>query len=87
MKHAKMFVGTFLSLILTVSCSESRIVPVEQLPAAAKIYVEKTFPGRDIVYVKEDPGLFNTKYEVQLMDGTEIEFDKDGTPLDIDLND
>ena len=87
MKHARLFVGVFLSVMLTASCSESKIVPVEQLPVAAKTYVEKAFPGRDILYVKEDPGLFSTKYEVKLMDGTEIEFDKNGEPLDIDMND
>lgn len=87
MKCANLFFGTFLCLMLTVACSEKRIVPAEQLPVGAKIYVEQSYPGRSITYVKKDSEFFSTKYEVGLDDGTEIEFNKDGEPVDIDMED
>ena len=37
--------------------------------------------------VKKDSEFFSTKYEVRLDDGTEIEFNKDGEPVDIDMED
>ena len=67
------------------SFAGDRIIPAEQLPAAAKTFIQKTFPGQTVSYAKID---FDgrKKYEVRLSNGTEVEFDKNGNWDKVDCN-
>lgn len=65
------------ALLLLGSCSD-RIVPVGQLPEAAKTFLEQYFPGIAISYIKKDSDLLKTTYEVRLDSGAEIDFDSKG---------
>ena len=58
-------------------CRKGRF-PTEQLPAAAKTFVQKNFLGQTISYAKIDRECMKTKYEVRLSNGTEIDFDRAG---------
>ena len=51
-----------------------KIVPVDSIPQAAKALIAEHFPGRTAQFAKAD---FN-EYEVQLNDGTEIQFTGSG---------
>ena len=83
---------TFLSavlagmLMLTTSCDSEKAIPVEELPAPARTFIEKTYPGTDIVLVKKETEWFVTEYKAYLDSGLEIKFDSDGLPLDIDMD-
>ena len=79
MRHIALFVMT-LMLMLTQSATcmaDDRVIPAEQLPAAAKSFIAKHFPQKKIAYAEKD-GTINATYEARLSDGTEIEFDKKG---------
>lgn len=65
--------------VSTVCNAADRPIPSFQLPEAAKEFVRQNFPGRTIIYAEKDWNFFKTRYEVSLNDGTEIDFNKDGT--------
>jgi hypothetical protein len=79
MKTNKFFLVAFAALLMhsTVSFADDRMIPAEQLPAAAQTFVKKTFPNSAIVYAEKD-GYANPTYEVRLMNGTKVEFDRKG---------
>ena len=80
MKKVGLFMVAVVSMVmLSVSCfADDKIIPVEQLPVAAKTFVNETFPNTTISYATKDVEFKGTKYEVRLADGTEIDFDKKG---------
>lgn len=79
---------TFASLILFAACQEGdKIITADQLPAAAKTYIEQNYPNEHILYVKKDAELFKTDYKVQMSGGLELEFNKNGEIKDIEIDD
>ena len=72
-------------VLLTASCDDKPI-PVEQLPPAAKSFVEKTYPGATIIFAKKDWEWFSTEYKAHLDNGMEVKFDSDGLPPDVDMD-
>ena len=87
MKHVKLLMCLMAMMLLAISCDDDKIIPAEQLPAAAKTYLQQNQPGANILFVKKDRELFSTKYKVQLDNRMEIEFDGDGMPIDMDMDD
>ena len=81
MKRTKLFFAAIVCLFTanTVCNAHDMPIPAAQLPAAAKSFVQQNFPGRTIVYAEKDTEFMKTKYEVSLNDGTEIDFDSNGT--------
>ena len=74
-------------MLLTVSCDDEKVITPDQLPAAAQSYLQTNQPDAKILFVKKDRELFSTKYKVQLDNRMEIEFDGDGLPIDMDMDD
>lgn len=87
MGKLKLFIVLMVSLFVFVACDDDKIITSDQLPAAAKTYIQKSYPGVGVTYAKKNSELFKTKYEVRLDNGLEIEFDGDGAPTDIDADD
>ena len=87
MKKSVFFLAALACMMMqTVSTfANERIIPAEQLPEAAKTFIQKTFPGQTISYAMIDND-GKKKYEVRLSDGTEVEFDKNGTWDKVDCN-
>ena len=87
MKKSVIFLAALMSMMMqTVSTFASdRIITKEQLPAAAQTFIQKTFPKQAISYAKIDFDGRKT-YEVRLSNGTEVEFDKNGTWDKVDCN-
>ena len=87
MKKSVLFLAALICMMLqTVSMSaDDRVIPTEQLPAAAKSFIQKTFPGKTITYATIDTDGRKT-YEVHLNNGFEVEFDKNGTWDKVDCN-
>ena len=76
MKHTRFLMMALLCLMVSAVCrADDTPISPEALPAAAKDFVKKTFPGKTIVYAEKD---WNS-YECRLDDGTKIEFNKKGT--------
>ena len=88
MKRIKFFFAALVCLFAVNTACNAHDFPIStnMLPAAAKLFVQQNFPGRVIAYAKVDTDHANTKYEVCLNDGTEIEFYADGSVDDIDCH-
>lgn len=59
-------------------------VAFNDLPTAAKQFIERFFPDARVSLATVDKELFSTTYDVIFTDGTKIEFDSDGRWSDID---
>ena len=69
-------VGIFALVLMMTACSD-KPVTAEQLPEPIKVFVEQNFPGQSITYAEKDIELTGSKYDVVLVDGSRIEFDRD----------
>lgn len=81
------FLMAFVSLMMISmnSQADDRFIPVDKLPAAAKTFIKTHFSGQLISFAEKD-GIINPTYEVCLVDGTQIDFDKNGNWDKIDCN-
>ena len=65
----------FLALLISAfTFANEKIVSAEDLPQEARDFITENFSGVNVNFVLQD----NDDYEVMLMDGTEVEFDKKG---------
>ena len=79
-KSVLYFAALLCMMVQTVSTfANDKVVPEEQLPAAAQSFIQQAFPGQGITYVILDKDFGKTTYEVFLDNGVELEFDKNGT--------
>ncbi len=69
-----LLISLILSLVSTNMYADGIMIPVEQLPQAAKTFVKKYFPQNTIIYAEREL----LSYEARLDDGTEIDFDRKG---------
>ena len=76
MKHKVMLLVAVAGMMLVTSCSDRPVVPA-QVPAAIQNFVKQNFPNQSISYAERDLEWFTYKYDVILLDGTEINFDTD----------
>ncbi len=60
------------------------VIPADNLPLAAKSYVQDNFPGGTIAYAKMKNDIYTTSYEVRLNNGFELEFDSSGSITDFE---
>ena len=60
------------------------VIPADNLPLAAKSYVQDNFPGGTIAYAKKKNDIYTTSYEVKLNNGFELEFDSSGSITDFE---
>ena len=75
MKQTRLLLLAVLCLLVaSVAKADDTPIPVGQLPAAARTFVQANFPTKKIIYAEKD---FNM-YECRLSDGTEIDFNKKG---------
>ena len=81
MKKSVLFLAVLVCMMMqsVSSFANDMIIPVEQLPAAAKSFIQRTFPGQEISYAKVETDFSKKTYEVCLDNGIEVEFDKCGT--------
>ena len=69
-----LLISLILSFVSTNMYADGIMIPVEQLPQAARTFVQKNFPNNTIIYAEKE--MFS--YEARLDDGTEIDFDRKG---------
>ena len=83
MKQMKYFLAALLCVLMSnVAQADDRPIPVEQLPVAAKTFVQTNFQGKKIIYAEKD---WNS-YECRLDDGTKIEFNRKGNWKKVDCH-
>lgn len=76
-----------IALLFGVSATAQKKITVEQLPANARTFLSTHFSGITIAKVKKDAEHGEKGYEVELADGTEVEFWKDGSYREVDGDD
>ena len=83
LKSAKVLLMAVFCLAVSNSClADDKPIPIEKLPAQAKTFVQQNFKDKKIIYAEKD----FRKYECRLNDGTQIDFNKDGTWDKVDCN-
>ena len=80
MKLMKYFLMGLMCLMSSSILADDTPIPVEQLPEAARTFVQTNFKDQKIVYAEKDWNSF----ECRLADGTKIEFTKKGAWKKID---
>ncbi len=83
MKQIRILLVMAALALLSTSCDDKPI-PVEQLPEAARSYIQENYPASRILLAKKDCDLFSTHYEVKLDNGLEFSFNKNGLVIDVD---
>lgn len=63
---------------LPVFAGKDRIITVGELPAVAQQFVQTHFKTVGVSYAKVDEELFDKDYKVVFVDGSKIEFARDG---------
>lgn len=69
-------IATF-AISVMASCME-RPVTFDQLPSAAKTYINTNFEGDKVVFASIDDDLIRPDYDVRLASGTELQFSNSG---------
>lgn len=59
--------------------ADNRPVNLDQLPSAAKLFIEANYPGEKVSYAYADDDLVRPDYTVRLSNGVEIQFEHDGS--------
>lgn len=73
-----------VSTIKADGFDRDRIITKEQLPAAAKQFIDTYFGNSKISYVKEDREFISKNYEIAFVDGTKLEFTRNGEWKEVD---
>lgn len=81
---ALLFLAAMVSTVTVVAADDERPIGVEELPAAAREFVARTFPTAKVVWASIDTDFLDRDYKVALDDGTLVEFDRGGQWKDID---
>ncbi|MCI5483163.1 MAG: PepSY-like domain-containing protein, partial [Bacteroidales bacterium] len=67
-----------LALFTYTSYADDKPIDYEQLPAAAKAFVQAEFPSAAISFVTRDSDLLDTTYDLHFADGLKVEFNSKG---------
>ncbi|MBR5350314.1 MAG: PepSY-like domain-containing protein [Prevotella sp.] len=86
MKYFRLII-VMAGFMLLSSCDFDSVVPESELPPAAKAYIEQNQPDTKVLLIKKERSLFKTRYNVTLDNRMEIEFNGDGLPVDLDMDD
>ena len=79
----------FASLALMASsvaafAGNDRIITVAELPAASQQFIKAHFAGVEVSYAKVDEEMFDKDYKVVFVNGSKVEFAKDGQWKEVD---
>ena len=77
MKKILMILAGILA-IMSVSKAEDRPVKYDQIPAAAKAFVQTNFPSVKVLHATVDKDHGKLEYEVLLKNGVSLQFDGQG---------
>lgn len=64
--------------IFAAKADNDKMIAAEQLPSASREFLQKYFKDTGISYVKVEQDFMERSYEVLLMNGSKVEFDRSG---------
>lgn len=84
----KMIIAAMASVVVCMSaCAEkTQLVKFNELPQKAQTFIETYFNAANISFVKMEKDGLHNDYDVRMTDGTEIDFDHDGSLEQVDCN-
>ena len=74
-----LIISAALFLSAAILSADNRSIDANKLPAAAKAFMEKNFPGEQILYATQEDDLFFPDYDVALANGIFLEFYNNGS--------
>ena len=69
---------------LTAFAGNDRIITVAELPAVSQQFIKAHFAGVEVSYAKVDEEMFDKDYKVVFVNGSKVEFAKDGQWKEVD---
>ena len=69
---------------LTAFAGNDRIITVAELPAVSQQFIKAHFAGVEVSYAKVDEEMFDKDYKVVFVNGSKVEFAKNGQWTDVD---
>ena len=69
---------------LTAFAGNARIITVAELPAVSQQFITAHFAGVEVSYAKVDEEMFDKDYKVVFVNGSKVEFAKNGQWTDVD---
>ena len=69
---------------LTAFAGSDRIITVAELPAVSQQFIKAHFAGVEVSYAKVDEEMFDKDYKVVFVNGSKVEFAKNGQWTDVD---
>ena len=69
---------------LTAFAGNDRIITVAELPAGSQQFIKAHFAGVEVSYAKVDEEMFDKDYKVVFVNGSKVEFAKDGAWKEVD---
>ena len=70
--------ASIMAFVGIVSADNDRAVPFDKLPAAARDFITANFPGEKLAYAKQERDFLEVNYEVVMVSGIKMEFDRRG---------
>lgn len=70
--------------ILPASADNDRVITVDELPAPARQFIDTHFKGVGVSFAKVDEEFFDKEYKVVFVDGSKVEFVKNGDWKEVD---
>lgn len=82
----KMIIATMAAVMTCLSaCADNtQLVTFKELPEKAQTFIETYFHATDVSFIKMERDGFHNDYDVRLNDGTEIDFNHDGSLEEVD---
>lgn len=69
---------------LVTGCDKEKVVSTDRLPTQAQAYITQHFPGYEILQVVKERDDLKISYDVNLDDGYNLDFDKEGRILGVE---
>lgn len=80
LKTMKKMIMAIAVVLVSIACvAEDKPVTFEQLPTAAKEFINVNYPGEKMSYAFVDDDVIRPDYTVRLANGVEITFEHDGS--------
>ena len=70
--------ASILAFSFTVFADNDRAVSFDRLPEKARDFITANFPGEKLAYAKQERDFLEVHYEVVMVNGTKMEFDRRG---------
>ena len=70
--------ASILAFSFTVFADNDRAVSFDRLPEKARDFITANFPGEKLAYAKQERDFLEVNYEVVMVNGIKMEFDRRG---------